>query len=258
MRLKLLGLVLALSLPAAGFAADLGNEGANGGDEVALEFRLAFVSGLTRIQQKLPLLYAKIKDAKLEEVLERAEILVSDQSLLVKRDGIYQDSIAINKAEPPQILIHRRRWNEILRIEIKEALALHEVASLVGLESTGKYPLSGEYLKLFSLGADPEFDFTPTCGRLESMLYRRELGRFDVGETTRVEVLTASVELQRMLQACGILPKKEFCEVVVPALEVILQGTKEYFDEGWKSKQDLERAEYELKHTKEYCDSEYP
>lgn len=244
-------MLLALSLPAMA-AEKLGNEGANGGDEVALEFRQAFSSAVSRAQEKLPALYGKIQAAGLPEVLESAEILVVDEPLLVKKDGVYQDSIALNSLSPRQIRVNRFRWKET-SLEIKEALALHEVASLAGLETTGKYPLSGEYLSLFRLQGNPQYDFTPACGRWEAEGLRRAEAMFEVGEVSRLEVTEAALELQRKLGACGILNRKQYCEVVQPMQDFVVEGLKWMVEQKMRGQFDLDGAIWQRDATREHC-----
>lgn len=217
MKAVLIALLLCVSASALAAEASQGNEGANGGDEVALEFRQAFASAVARTQSRLPYVYEMITKAQLPRIMESAVVLVTDSPLTVKRNGLYQESIAINYPDLNQIILNRQRWKE-LRNEIKEALALHEVAGLARQESTGEYPISGLYLGLFSLDIDPAYDFTPLCGRLETQILSRAEENLQYGRGTILDVKYAALDLQMKLYSCQRVNIQQFCEII-PSLE---------------------------------------
>ena len=59
-----------------------------------------------------------------------------------------QNSAAINDPRANTIIINRQRWINITDPFMRSAIALHEVLSLNGLESTGSYPFSARLLAL--------------------------------------------------------------------------------------------------------------
>lgn len=225
MRFLLLAALLVTASATSLAEEKLGNEGANGGDEVALEFKQAFSSAVARAKERSPYLYEMITGAKLPLVFGSAIVLVTDEPLTVKRNGFYQDSVAINYPNTGQIILNRHRWKE-LRNEIKEALSLHEVAGLVGVESTGQYSISSLYLGLFSLDVDPAFDFTPACGRLETQILRRAEEFLQWGSGTILETQQAALDLQVKLFSCQRINIQQFCEVVPPIEEFVLSELK--------------------------------
>ncbi|MGZ3719254.1 MAG: hypothetical protein ACXWR1_12990 [Bdellovibrionota bacterium] len=143
-------LFIALNLPARA-AQGGGDEGPHGGDDVALEFVQSFASAVSTAQVSSPALYQAIKSNDLASLLKLETVLVLEQSLFVQKDGYQQESAVVNDPDSGKILINRPRWQNIKNLRIREAIALHEVASLRGLEDTGRYALSAEYVSLFGL-----------------------------------------------------------------------------------------------------------
>jgi hypothetical protein len=81
-------------------------------------------------------------------------VITVDTKLEVSENGVKQSSVAENFPERKLILINRSRWSEIKNERVKEGIALHEFASLKGLESTGRYSESAKYLAIFGLSVD--------------------------------------------------------------------------------------------------------
>ncbi|MGZ3694296.1 MAG: hypothetical protein ACXWQO_08935 [Bdellovibrionota bacterium] len=135
-----------LILTCLGSPAFAGKEAGNGGDEVALDFLKSATSALEEIHRSSPDLDKLLAPSDLETVARAAQVVVTDTPLMVDLDGVTQESTAVNQPDKNLILINRARWNKISNPELKRGIALHEVASLKGLESTGNYPLSSAYV----------------------------------------------------------------------------------------------------------------
>lgn len=130
-----------------------GREG-NGGDDVALEFLDAFQTSYTVIKNAVPVLYKEIKDRHLDEVAKKATVVVVETPLYVEKDGYEQESVAKNDPKTGLVLINRARWQKIANVHIREAIALHEISGLAGLETTGTYSASYNYISVFGLTYD--------------------------------------------------------------------------------------------------------
>lgn len=120
-----------------------------GGDEVALEFQQAFFSALRAVEEGK--VSGKFSAEGLKAAARKAQIVVVEKPLLVKAPGGTQESIAVNTPASFLIQVNRSRWNAIRDVKIKEAVALHEVLSLMGLEHTGYYEYSARYLEAAGL-----------------------------------------------------------------------------------------------------------
>jgi len=73
--------------------------------------------------------------------------VVSQEPVYAIDGQVKQESAAINYKNPDTVVISEARWNGIHNEAIKQALALHELTSLAGIEATGKYPVSGRFLE---------------------------------------------------------------------------------------------------------------
>lgn len=144
--MKSLVIMICLSLVAASFAR-AEDKVLNGGDPVGLEFHQAFHDAVKRAGERAPELAAEIESAGLVAVLAEAKVIVVDTVLSVAHAGATQDSAAANDRAARTIYVQRKRWGDIDDSFLREALALHEVAGLAGLEATGDYSLSGKYLR---------------------------------------------------------------------------------------------------------------
>ncbi|OYZ21209.1 MAG: hypothetical protein B7Y39_09735 [Bdellovibrio sp. 28-41-41] len=119
-----------------------------GGDEVALEFQRAFAVALRKLKNEQPQVFQKFSIEKLEKRASSINVIVVDDALNISVKEIIQNSIATNARSTNTILINRTRWNAISDDWLKEGIALHEIASLEGLEQTGYYPISSIYVSL--------------------------------------------------------------------------------------------------------------
>lgn len=134
-------------------ARNLGTEG-HGGDEMGLDVQRSMAIAVGEIHQADVELFKKITRKELEELIMVAKIVIVDQNLPVLIDGVQQASVATNDPATKIIYVHRQRWKEISESRLKQAIALHELLSLVKLEDTGFYPYSGPYLIRFGLNQE--------------------------------------------------------------------------------------------------------
>lgn len=128
-----------------------GNEGAHGGDEVAADFSQSFVRALDNLRQQQPKIYKTLVKRNLESLLNETHIMVVERLLRVTVGSTEQDSVAINYPKDKIVLINRARWSRIHNRHLKEAIALHELLSIRGLEKSGRYGISARYLEMFNL-----------------------------------------------------------------------------------------------------------
>ncbi|MDR3608063.1 MAG: hypothetical protein P4M08_11865 [Oligoflexia bacterium] len=129
-----------------------GGGSTGGGDALALEFKAAAEVALQNLQSQKSTAFSGVNLAQLQNKIESAQILVSDGALAVAQDGIIQDSAAENIPSRNLIILNRAGYSKIGIPAIQQALALHEFLSLMGVESTGNYPISGQYLLAYSGG----------------------------------------------------------------------------------------------------------
>lgn len=117
----------------------------NGGNEIALDFLNSAKRVLSIYGGELRT-FPQLKGINLGKVLEKTNILISSTPLQVELRGINQEVTAVNFRSPTTIVINEKRWLNIKENAVKEALALHELLSLVGVERTGVYFISKNYL----------------------------------------------------------------------------------------------------------------
>ena len=125
-----------------------------GGDEAGLEFTNAYSFALEEIHKNYPDLAAKLAAYQLDGILDEVKIFVDDKPLHVDAGDGQQESVAVNEPATMRIWINRLRWNATTHPRIRQAIALHEVLSLRGVEGTGRYGISGAYLAKFNLRND--------------------------------------------------------------------------------------------------------
>ena len=145
-----------------------GLDGGSGGDEIGLQFHEAFHRAFNNLKSK-PELFALLKDRDLERHEQEAKVLVVDTALSVSADGREQFSLAENDLETQTVLINRARWMTLTDAHLLEAIAFHEIASLAGLESTGRYPISEKYLASFQLSTTPIRPIEQRCSAPDSV-----------------------------------------------------------------------------------------
>lgn len=140
-----------------------GDHAGNGGNEVGLEFESSFRQALIKVAaHKIEGLESIVKidyDIRLRDL----KILVVDEPLQVTIDGQTQECVAINYPDQKAIRVSSIKWKALDNPWIREGIALHEVLSLLGFESTGQYRYSARYISNFS--QDPQFKFTGASAR---------------------------------------------------------------------------------------------
>lgn len=117
----------------------------NGGNEIALDFLNAAKRVLSIYGGELKT-YPSLRGINLGKVLEETSVLISPAPIFVELDGVQQEVTAVNFKNPSMILLNEKRWLAIKNEILKEALALHELLGLVGIEKTGNYFISKNYL----------------------------------------------------------------------------------------------------------------
>jgi len=116
-----------------------------GGDEIGLEFRNAFATALRAVKDGT--VKGSFSAEALEKAASTAHVLVVEEPLSVSFAGTKQDSVAVNIPAEALIKVNRFRWSGLKAEKLKEAVALHEVLSLIGVERTGYYEISARYLE---------------------------------------------------------------------------------------------------------------
>jgi|GEM_PF-4844413 len=121
----------------------------NGGDNIGLEFHESFAAAIKKAEGRAPDLARELEAAGLTQALAVARVIVVDEPLRIRIAGKLQDSVAANERESQTIYVNRAKWQSLDDQILREAIAIHEVASLKGLETTGSYSLSSRYLIAF-------------------------------------------------------------------------------------------------------------
>ncbi len=131
-------------------SAEMGRDG-NGGSDIGLELKF-FGAKAAAIVASHPRLYPEVAGRDLLAVLDGALVLVSLEPIYVAKGGVVQECTAKNIRSPDTIIVNKRAWDKIRSESVKQALALHEILGLAGIESTGDYRVSNRFLR--SLGVD--------------------------------------------------------------------------------------------------------
>lgn len=138
-------LALFILLSSAAASAKEGRDG-NGGNEIGLEFRQLGAKAIAAVRAS-PALYPELAGLDLAARLEGASVIVSLEPLYVKKGNLVQECTAKNYRDPDTILVSQVNWKRIRGEPIKQALALHEVLGLAGVEGTGDYRVSNRFLR---------------------------------------------------------------------------------------------------------------
>ena len=149
---KLVSSIFLLSLSMTNSYAAVGSGVKGGGDEVGLEFQASFNTALENLKTNNSPAYNVIYHSDIKDIFKKAKIITVDDALDVTVKDLIQTSVAINIPSTNTVMINRSRWNNITDFYLKEAIALHEILSLVKLEQTGSYPYSAQYLAM--MGSD--------------------------------------------------------------------------------------------------------
>lgn len=170
---KMMALFLAAILAPGLVLGTEGNEGGHGGDDVALEFVESFRIAVRFMEHSQAALYRELGGTRLREALRNATILATDEDLEVSVEGHRQQTVAKNFFDTRLVLVNRARWAAIRDPHLREAIALHEILGLMGLERSGFYEYSSRYLSarnqeeqaggLPIRGADGDIYLETTC-----------------------------------------------------------------------------------------------
>ncbi len=127
----------------------LGGVNGGGGDDVGIEFEATLRSALLKLGRSFPQLYGRMMAAKLTQILASLRIMSLDVSISARYQNLLQDSVAANDPIYRIIIVNPAKWRAIRSGVVAEGIALHEVASILGLEKTGRYPITSEYVRAF-------------------------------------------------------------------------------------------------------------
>jgi hypothetical protein len=155
------------------FRKFMGGLNGGGGDEVGLEFEGSLRYALGVIKRREPELYQKMKGRGLDEILPTLRYVVIGQPIRVMFRNLTQDSTAAYDPRVRVIVIDRDRWNKIPNARIQQALALHELAGILGLEQTGEYFHSSLYSHLM---ANTVCDSVHKETEWEGTAYQKQMG----------------------------------------------------------------------------------
>lgn len=113
-----------------------GHEEGNGGDTVAQDFALRGRQAYQALL-KMKAVPSEISLAELDRSIKYTQVISQETVSLPGPDGVPLERDAVNqpKANPPTILVNRRRWNDPRMTELaKIRLALHEYLGILGIE----------------------------------------------------------------------------------------------------------------------------
>lgn len=127
-----------------------GPGGTGGGNEIALEFSQAFSEGLAQLKAIDPKSHQSLVTGGILHLPTKVTILVVNTPLNVIYKGNTQESVATNEPAVQLILINGTRWSKITDKKLKQAIAVHEYASLIYAEHTGSYSFSSKIILGFS------------------------------------------------------------------------------------------------------------
>lgn len=138
--------VMGATVSASQISAARGGESGGGGDPLALEFKATTEAALKNLQSLKGAPFNGLNLNQLQNKLDGAQVLISDDDLVVSKDGVNQNSAAENRPQQNLIILNRKEYQGIANSSVQQSLALHEILSLAGIESTGNYPISASYL----------------------------------------------------------------------------------------------------------------
>jgi ankyrin repeat protein len=149
MKSKLTRTIVAVGLFITGITAAHARGGTDvggGGDPLALEFKATASVALKNLQALKGQPFTAVNFAELENKIDNAQVIVTDQALDVVKDGFVQDSAAENQPKQNLIIINRSSYQKTGSAIVQQSLALHEFLSLMQVESTANYPVSSAFL----------------------------------------------------------------------------------------------------------------
>jgi len=124
-----------------------------GGDDAALEFTTAFASGLTDLAKFAPELSSLVNAEATRAALARTVIFVEDDETVNDRRA--PEAVAFTDVAENRIFLNRARWQAVAHSRLREAIALHEVLTLSGVENEARFTVSAGYLAKFNLPNAP-------------------------------------------------------------------------------------------------------
>lgn len=125
-----------------------GGSDPGGGNEIAVEILNSFNLAIDRLKSVYPVELNEELYARLHQAALGMKVIVVNEDLSVTVNGQIQESTMVNYPEMALVKVNEKRWKGISSSLMKEAISLHEVASLARYEKSGVYPLT--YLHLSS------------------------------------------------------------------------------------------------------------
>ncbi|HLD99197.1 MAG TPA: hypothetical protein VJB59_02995 [Bdellovibrionota bacterium] len=153
------------------FLARASGESSGGGDPIALEFKQAAYSAAREVLA-MNLVSSSILQ-NLIPTIDSAQVFVTADALSVALNNFQQQSAAVNMPADLLILVNPQRWSAIQDNDTRKALALHEILSLMKLERTADYSISGRYLDTLTKRSSSIDSAGLVAIRSEKRCYRR-------------------------------------------------------------------------------------
>jgi hypothetical protein len=137
---KSISLVFSLAwLSAACVSAFAGPRDSGGGNDLGLDFESEAMRGIQNLSS------AEADDTlkqKMRAVVASTKFIVVNQDLYVKINGDTQPALVINDPSANTVTINGNAWPKLSSEPQRQSLAVHEVLSLMKIESTGDYHIS--------------------------------------------------------------------------------------------------------------------
>lgn len=140
----------------------------------------------------------------LQKTISEMNVLVVDENLPVNFLDLNQQSVAINEPAKSLIQINSNEWKKIVDEKLKRALALHEVLSLMKIESTGRYPVSLNYLTTRGYQCVGNLCDAPPVPAPEGFHFQPAAEAFDLA------VAPTATQLSGTWALVGIAPFREY------------------------------------------------
>jgi len=131
------------------FMNAMGTKDGGGGSDVGLDFKSAIDEAVQDLQRFFPSIYQDLLKQGLTKKIDNALLIVVDEALNVVVQELVQNSVAFFIPELQIILINGEKWKRLASLpnkNLKKSTALHEILGLLGIEKTGKYPISSKFL----------------------------------------------------------------------------------------------------------------
>lgn len=172
-------LILCFSLQSTAAELD-GNEGAEGGDDIGLEFQLVARKTLRDIQTNYPEIAKEFSEEGFLFYVQNVTTLIVNDALELILKGAAQDSVAVNITAENIIYVNRDRWERIYDWRVKAGIVLHEYLSFMGHESTGNYNISAHYMALIGAPQTSDFPVLSLSGKYSHRCNNKTTGSFNV------------------------------------------------------------------------------